>query len=93
MLFEKVQAGCLTAGLGHLGSGGRQAPGRRSDLMIQERMSRREAEAYFSAYVRGRGRGRRPEMWIAFVYVCGLAESVPFIYLRHFNLQYVLSFK
>ena len=35
-----------------------QAAGRRDDLMVQEENSRREAEAYFSAYVRGRG-GRR----------------------------------
>ena len=31
-----------------------------NDLMVQEESSRREAEAYFSAYVRGRGsRGGR----------------------------------
>ena len=58
VLFVKVQAACLTARLGHLGEGARQAAGRRGDLMVQEENSRREAEAYFSAYVRGRG-GRR----------------------------------
>ena len=58
VLFVKVQAACLTARLGHLGEGARQAAGRRGDLMVQEESSRREAEAYFSAYVRGRG-GRR----------------------------------
>ena len=58
VLFVKVQAACLTARLGHLGEGARQAAGRRGDLMAQEENSRREAEAYFSAYVRGRG-GRR----------------------------------
>ena len=62
VLFVKVQAACLTARLGHLGAGGRQAAGRRRDLMLQERRSRREAEAYFSAYVRGRGMGRQPEV-------------------------------
>ena len=36
-------------------NGTRQAAGRRNDLMVQEESSRREAEAYFSAYVRGRG--------------------------------------
>ena len=62
VLFVKVQAACLTARLGHLGAGGRQAAGRRRDLMIQERRSQREAEAYFSAYVRGPGMGRQPEV-------------------------------
>ena len=57
VLFVKVQAACLTARLGHLGEGARQAAGRRGDLMMQEESSRREAEAYFSAYVRGRGGG------------------------------------
>ena len=38
-----------------MGEGARQAAGRRGDLMMQEESSRREAEAYFSAYVRGRG--------------------------------------
>ena len=61
VLFVKVQAACLTARLGHLGEGARQAAGRRGDLMAQEESSRREAEAYFSAYVRGRG-GRRSGM-------------------------------
>ena len=32
---------------------------RRVDLMDQEERARREAEAYFMAYVRGRGRGAR----------------------------------
>ena len=46
--------------MGHLGEGTRRAAGRRNDLMVQEESSRREAEAYFSAYVRGRGsRGGR----------------------------------
>ena len=34
----------------------RQGAGRRRDLMALEERSRREAEAHFAAYVRGRGR-------------------------------------
>ena len=56
VLFVRVQAACLTARLGHLGEGARQAAAGRRDLMMQEELSRREAEAYFMAYVRGRGR-------------------------------------
>ena len=60
VLFVKIQASCLEARMGHLGEGTRRAAGRRNDLMVQEESSRREAEAYFSAYVRGRGsRGGR----------------------------------
>ena len=59
VLFVKVQAACLTARLGHLGEGARVAARRRVDLMDQEERARREAEAYFMAYVRGRGRGAR----------------------------------
>ena len=61
VLFVKVQQECLTSRLGHLGEATRQAAGRRGDLMAQEESSRKEAEAYFSAYVRGRG-GRRSGM-------------------------------
>ena len=57
VLFVKVQQECLTSRLGHLGEATRQAAGRRGDLMAQEESSRKEAEAYFSAYVRGRGSG------------------------------------
>ena len=53
--FVKVQAACLTARLGHLGEGARQAARRRVDLMDQEERARREGEAFFMAYVRGRG--------------------------------------
>ena len=60
-MFVKVQWDCLTARLGHLGEGARQAASRRGVLMAQEESSRKEAEAYFSAYVRGRG-GRRSGM-------------------------------
>ena len=55
VLFVKVQQECLTNRLGHLGEATKQAAGRRRDLMAQEESSRKEAEAYFSAYVRGRG--------------------------------------
>ena len=69
--FVKVQAACLTTRLGHLGEGAREAAMRRVDLMDQEERARREREAFFMAYVRGRGgrcggeglcvRGRRRE--------------------------------
>ena len=55
VLFVKVQAACLTARLGHLGLGAREAAGRRRDLLQQEESSRREAAAFHTAYVRGRG--------------------------------------
>ena len=55
VLFVKIQSACLTARLGHLVEGARQAAGRRGDLMAQEQSARKEAEAFFSAYVRGRG--------------------------------------
>ena len=61
VLFVRVQAACLTSRLGHLGEGARQAARRRTDLMDQEERARREAEAYFMAYVRGRGGRRRGE--------------------------------
>ena len=54
-LFVKIQTACLTARLDHLGEGARQADGRRGDLMAQEQSARKEAEAFFSAYDRGRG--------------------------------------
>ena len=56
VLFVKVQAACLSARIGHLGLQAREAAGRRRDLMMQEERSRREANAYFASYVRGRGR-------------------------------------
>ena len=55
VLFVKVQSACLTARMGHLGQESGVRAGRRRDLVEQEQRSRREAEAYFSAYVRGRG--------------------------------------
>ena len=44
VLFVKVQAACLTARLGHLGMGAREAAGRRRDLLQQEQSSRREGQ-------------------------------------------------
>jgi hypothetical protein len=55
VVFKRVQAACLTARMGHLGVGAREAAGRRRDMMQQEQRSRREREAYHAAYVRGRG--------------------------------------
>ena len=55
VVFVRVQAACLTARMGHLGLGAREAAGRRKDMLQQEERSRREAEAYYAAYVRGRG--------------------------------------
>ena len=43
--------------VGHLGQRGREAAGRRRDLMVQEERTRREAVAHHMAYVRGRRRG------------------------------------
>ena len=58
VLFVKVQAACLSARIGHLGLQAREAAGRRRDLILQEERSRREANAYYAAYVRGRGCGK-----------------------------------
>ena len=55
-LFVRAQAACLTARVGHLGEGAQEVAGRRRDIMVQEERSRREAEAYHAAYVRGRAR-------------------------------------
>ena len=49
----------MTARMGHLGQESRVRAGRRRDLVEQEQRSRKEAEAYFSAYVRGQGTRRR----------------------------------
>ena len=64
--FVTVQAACLTAS-----EGARQVARRRVDLMDQEERARREREAFFMAYMTGRGgrcggegvcmRGRRRE--------------------------------
>ena len=39
-----------------MGEGAQEVAGRRRDIMVQEERSRREAEAYHAAYVRGRAR-------------------------------------
>ena len=56
VLFVKVQAACLLSRLGHLGQRGREAAGRRRELMVQEERARMEAVAHHTAYVRGRRR-------------------------------------
>ena len=57
VLFVKVQAACLLSRLGHLGQRGREAAGKRRDLMVvQEERARLEAVAHHAAYVRGRRR-------------------------------------
>ena len=56
VLFVKVQAACLLSRLGHLGQRGREAAGRRRDLMVQEERARLEAVAHHAAYMRGRRR-------------------------------------
>ena len=56
VLFVTVQAACFTSRMGHLGEGARAGAGRRRDMMAQEERGRREAEAYFMAYTRGRRR-------------------------------------
>ena len=59
VLFVRVQAACLTARLGHLGMEARGVAGRRRDLLAQEERSRREAQAFHMAHVRGRGGRKR----------------------------------
>ena len=56
VLFVKVQAACLLSRLGHLGQRGREAAGRRREMMVQEERARLEAVAHHAAYVRGRRR-------------------------------------
>ena len=56
VLFVRAQAACLTSRMGHLGEGAREGAGRRRDMMAQEERGRREAEAFFMAYTRGRRR-------------------------------------
>ena len=57
-LFVRAQAACLTARIGHLGPAAREVAGRRREMMEQEARGRREAAAYHTAYVRGRGMRR-----------------------------------
>ena len=51
----RVKAACLTAGMGNLGLGAHEAAGSRKNMIQQEERSRREAEAYYAAFVMGRG--------------------------------------
>ena len=54
-LFVRCQAACLVSRMGHLGEGAKEAAARRKVWTAQEMRSRKEAEAFHSAYIRGRG--------------------------------------
>ena len=54
--FVRCQAACLVSRMGHLGEGAREAAARRRVWSAQEERSRREGEAFHSAYIRGQGR-------------------------------------
>ena len=56
-LFVWCQAACLVERMGHLGAAAQECATRRRVTMAQEERLRREAGAFFSAYVLGRGRG------------------------------------
>ena len=51
--------------MGHLGLQAKEAAGRRRDLMLQEERSRREANAFYTAYVRG----ERTEIVLKLIYI------------------------
>ena len=53
--FVRSQENCLLARLGHMDQGAREAAGRRKERVREEEMSRKEAAAFYTAYVRGRG--------------------------------------
>ena len=55
-LFIRSQASCLLARMGHLGEGAKECAARRRVAMAEEERVRKEAEAFFAAHVRGRGR-------------------------------------
>ena len=55
-LFVRSQASCLLARMGHLGEGAKECAARRRVAMAEEERVRKEAEAFFAAHVRGRGR-------------------------------------
>ena len=57
-ILREIKAGSSVR-MGHLGQGAREGAGRRRDMMLQEERGRREAEAYFMAYIRGRVRRQR----------------------------------
>ena len=54
-LFIWCQAMCLVERMGHLGAAAQECAARRRVTMAQEERLRKEAEAFFSAYIRGRG--------------------------------------
>ena len=55
-LFVRCQAACLVSRMGHLGEGAKEAAARRKVWTAQEMRSRKEAEAFHSAYIQGRGK-------------------------------------
>ena len=55
-LFVRCQAACLVERMGNLGAAAQECAARRVTMAQEERL-RREAEAFFSAYIQGRGRG------------------------------------
>ena len=56
--FIRSQEDCLLARLGHMDQGAREAAGRRNVRLREEEMGRKEATAFYTAYVRGRGAKR-----------------------------------
>ena len=55
-LFVRCQAACLVSRMGHLGEGAKEAAARRKVWSAQELRTRREEEAFHSAYIWGRGK-------------------------------------
>ena len=55
-LFFRCQADRLIPRMGHLGESVREAAARRRVWSAQDERSRREGEAFHSAYIRGRGK-------------------------------------
>ena len=58
-LFVRSQASCLLARMRHLGEGAKGCAARRKVAMVEEERMRKEAEAFFAAHIRGRGRWRK----------------------------------
>ena len=55
-LFVRCQAACLVSRMGHLREDARGTAARRRVWSAKEERSRREGEAFHSAYIRGRGK-------------------------------------
>ena len=55
-LFVRCQAACLVSRMGDLGESAKVAAARRNVWSSQELRTRREEEAFHSAYIRGRGK-------------------------------------